>query len=206
MLLRIFVSYFLGLLFAVYGIIFFIGARIDLPPQSKLIFLGFVLFFWLITYLIHRNEISHLKSIKLIVLLGNVFGFLFNFVYSAIKIAGNYGIQLNFGGIENFVFFKNDGLDLIEMMFAIVGGMVWFAAIISVSIYGLMLKDRFKKEGNRIKAYFSVIAAIICIFLIFLFMIFYLETYKSFIYYITGSMFLIYGVNLFKRNLNFLKF
>jgi len=161
-----------------------------------------------VSYLIHRGEIIRRKIIKIVILLGNIFGFLFNFIYFTVKMGSDYDYQLTFGGAEKFVFFikKAGELNLIEGMYGFVGGIIFIISLSMIASYGLSLKDKFKKEGKSLKALLSVIAAIIAAFSLFLFILFYQSTFKFIIYFIAGSMLFIYGTNLFKKNSIFLKF
>lgn len=205
---RFLVSYTVALFFVFFGVAFFISARIPIPIQTRLIFLGLSLLLLLISYLIHKDQIIRRKILKLVILLGNVLGFLFNLIYFSVKMGSDYGYSLTFGGAENFVFFtKRSGeLNLIEGMYGFVGGMLFIISLSMIAIYGLSLKDKFKKEGNKVKAIFSVVVAIFVALCIFLLILFFQTTFKFVIYFIVGSMLFIYGTNLYKKNSIFLKF
>ncbi|MDO8529202.1 MAG: hypothetical protein Q7S18_00870 [bacterium] len=205
---RFLVSYTVAIFFVFLGIIFFIEATIPIPIQTKLIFLGLSFLLLAISYLFHRGEIIHRKMIKTMILLGNVFGFLFNFIYFTVKIGSDYGYQIAFGGAEKFVssIEKTSELNLIEAMYGFVGGIIFIISLGMIASYGLSLKDKFKKEGKNLKALLFVVAAIVAAFSLFLLILFYQSTFKFVVYFITGSMVFVYGTNLFKKNSIFLKF
>lgn len=205
---RFLISYTVAIFFVFFGIAFFISAKIPISIQTKLIFLGLSFLFLLVSYFIHRSQIIRQKTIKMVILLGNIFGFLFNFIYFTVKIGSNYNYQLTFGGAEKFVFFtkKAGELNLIEGMYGFVGGMLFIISLSMIVIYGLSLKDKFEKEGSKIKSIFSVVAVVFAGFCLFLLILFYQTTFKFVIYFIVGSMLFIYGTNLFKKNSIFLKF
>jgi len=102
---RFLVSYTVAIFFVFFGIAFFIGVRIPIPTQTKLIFLGLSFLLLFVSYLIHRGELIRRKIIKIAILLGNVFGFLFNFIYFTVKMGSDYDYQLTFGGAEKICFF-----------------------------------------------------------------------------------------------------
>lgn len=209
---RFVVSYTLAFIFMIFGLAFVIGAGVPVLAQTRLIFLGSALLLLFISYLIHREKITHWKMMKLGILLGNVFGFLFNLLYLVLTTSSSLGYQLALGGIEKFIFseLKDSELNLIEGMYGFVGGIIFIMSLAVIASYGLSLKDKFKKEDKSIKAWFSVILSIIaafCLFLtLFLLIAFYPAGFKFIIYSIVGSMVFIYGINLFKKESILLKF
>ena len=205
---RFLISYTVAIFFVFFGIVFFAGSVIYVLPQIKLIFLGLSLMLFLVSYLIHRTKITRLKALALLILGGNVFGFLFNLVYFIVKTGRGYGHQLTFGGIEKFIFYTKNAHEgnMIEAMYGFIGGMIFIILLSLIVSVGLTAKDKFVKEGKHKKALLSVAVSIVAAFGLFLLILLYLTVYKSVTYFIAGSMLFIYGKNLFTKNSNFLKF
>lgn len=204
---RFLISYPVAVFFIIFGIIFF-SDKILVRTQTKLIFLGLAILLLIISYLIHKVEIIGWKTIKLIILLGNIFGFLFNFIYFLVKICNDIGYYITLGGAEKFVFSINKpgAFNLIELMYGFVGGIIFILSLSLFAIYGLDLKDKYLKEGKKIKAALSIILCICAAFIFFLLFLFFQTTFNYILYFITGSMLYIYGVNLFKKDSIYIKF
>lgn len=198
---RFLVSYTVAIFFLFFAFTFFVGERIQISAQTKLIFLGLSVLLVFVSYIIHRQKISIPKIVFLVILWGNVFGFLFNIIYVATNITRNYGYPLVFGGIEKFVFFKEraEDLTLIEEMYAFVGGIIFIMLLGIIAMQGLSMRDALHKRGNPIKALLPIIIAIAAALGLFLMIIWYQNIFQFAVYAIVGSMLFIYGRNLFSQ-------
>ena len=205
------VSYTCALFFLLYGAALFIEQAVPIPMQNILVFWGVALLLFGVSYVIRRDDIVHHKPILFVVWLGNVFGLLFNGMYTLVKIGATYGYPFSFGDIEKYLLYvaKHGDFNMIETMYAFIGGML-FILLLSLSVmYGLTLRDRFIKEGRKLMALLGGFVAIGSGFLFFVLVLlligYYKDVYWYLIYFITGSMLFIYTTNLFKKGSGFLK-
>lgn len=205
------VTYICGLFFLLFGFTLFVESAVTVSTQSKSILLAVALISFCLSYMIHSGEIVHSRILSIVILMGNVFGFLFSGIYAIVKIGSEHGHVFSFGGIEKYVFYaKLGGFNIIETMYGYVGGILVIIVMSVTVMYGLSLKDRFTKEGRKLRALLYFLLAILCglsFFLIIFFLgVYYQSIITYLIYSITGSMLFIYGTNLFKKQSRFLKF
>lgn len=208
---KILVTYTGGLIFLLYGCSIFIERSVPLSMQSKLIFFGVALLFLFISYLIRRGGIPHYGFFQIVIWFGNVFGFLFNIIYAVVSMGNIYGYAFSFGGIERYIFYKDhDNFNMIENIYGFVGGMLFIITMSLISMYGLSLRDKFKKEGRKLMMLWGYFVAVMGGFSFFL-IIFPLAAHGQSVFmyiikFVTGSILFIYGTNLFSNRSWFLKF
>ncbi|MDO8572869.1 MAG: hypothetical protein Q7S11_03845 [bacterium] len=203
---RYLVSYFVSLIFLVTGVFLFIS---NVSIQGKLLFLGFTILIFLSSYLIHRQMFNSIKEDRIkrtlfMLLLGNVFGFLFNLIYFVVVLGNGYGLHLSLGGIGDLMLRKSDGLNMVEGMYSLVFSFILIVLMMISISYGLSLRDRFSQEKNKLMTMVSYAVAVTAGFFTFLFVLLlvaYPKLYNLFIYLTVGSMFFIYAENLFTKKL-----
>lgn len=196
------VTYVVSLLFLLFGVIFFVT---NYSLWEKLLFLGIVILVFTLSCLINTRSIFPIKEDRYwwMLLLSNVFGFLFNAVYFVTALSRDYGFRIDLGGIEKFVLEESDGLNLIEMMYSFVFSLFYIALMTILISYGLSLKDRHVQGNNKFMVAVSYVIAISSGFSIFLFVLLLTaspKVYDFFIYITVGSMFFIYAENLFWKS------
>lgn len=186
-------------------------AEKDIPIQTKVVFYVTALILLGVSYRINFDKFSQSDTkLVLVLLMGNIFGFLFNLIYVLFNLLYENDYLVTFGGLEKFIFSvdsssEGTGLNMFDFVYASVGVVFLYIIVDLIIMYGLSIKDILKKDGGGIKLVIPIIAIFIICFSVFFSILFFHDFYMNGIYLITGSMLFIYGSNIFNRKSWFLK-
>ncbi len=208
---KIFATYICSIHFLLFGMVILLDSFLEkiilAPLLSKVLFLVLGTLLFVISFIIHIDKIINNQLVKVFILLGNAFGFLFNAIYALVAIGAYFNYPFNFFGIEKcIIFFEgSDKINTVEIMYIFSSVVLLGISALLVIIYSLQLRDKIKKEGGGIKMILPVLVSIMVVFLGFIFVLFHASLIHFVIYSMTGSMLFIFGSNLFKKESHFLK-
>jgi hypothetical protein len=208
-LAKILVSYIFSLVFILDALKLL--AEKDIPIQTKVVFYAIALILLGISYRINIDKFAQSETTFVLVLLvGNIFGFLFNLIYVLFNLLYENDYLVTFGGLEKFIFSvdssrEGTGLNMFDFVYVSVGILFLYIIVGLIIMYGLSIKDILKKGGGGIKLVVPIVAIFIICFSLFFSIFFFRDFYMNSIYFITGSMLFIYGSNIFNRKSWFLK-